>query len=74
MPAFVGKMIEEKMLGKKTKVGFYKTDLTPEWEKIRTVIDPATLRMPNTTRWNCPAWPPPKRPDPCRKNESHCIR
>ncbi len=43
MPAFVGKMIEGKMLGKKTKVGFYKTDLTPEWKKIRKVIDPATL-------------------------------
>ena len=43
MPEFVGKMIEGNMLGKKTKVGFYKTDLTPEWKKIRKVIDPATL-------------------------------
>jgi len=43
MPEFVGKMIEGKMLGKKSKVGFYKTDLTPEWKKIRKVIDPATL-------------------------------
>jgi 3-hydroxyacyl-CoA dehydrogenase len=42
-PEFVGKMIEAKMLGKKSKVGFYKTDLTPEWKKIRKVIDPATL-------------------------------
>jgi 3-hydroxyacyl-CoA dehydrogenase len=41
MPAFVGKMIEEKMLGKKTKVGFYKTDLTPEWKKsARSSIRP----------------------------------
>jgi len=43
MPEFVGKMIEGKMLGKKTKVGFYKTDLTPEWKKIRKVIDPSSL-------------------------------
>ena len=43
MPDFVSKMIEGKMLGKKTKAGFYKTDLTPEWKKIRKVIDPATL-------------------------------
>ncbi len=43
VPEFVEKMIEAKMLGKKTKVGFYKTDLTPEWKKIRKVIDPATL-------------------------------
>ena len=43
MPEFVTRMIEAKMLGKKSKAGFYKTDLTPEWEKIRKVIDPATL-------------------------------
>ncbi len=43
MPDFVGQMITGKMLGKKSKVGFYKTDLTPEWKKIRKVIDPATL-------------------------------
>jgi 3-hydroxyacyl-CoA dehydrogenase len=43
MPDFVSRMIEGKMLGKKTQVGFYKTDLTPEWKKIRKVIDPATL-------------------------------
>ncbi|BBO90793.1 3-hydroxyacyl-CoA dehydrogenase/enoyl-CoA hydratase family protein [Desulfosarcina ovata] len=42
-PEFIAKMLAAKMLGKKTKVGFYKTDLTPEWKKIRKVIDPATL-------------------------------
>jgi len=43
VPEFVEKMIENNLLGKKTKSGFYKTDLTPEWKKIRKVIDPATL-------------------------------
>jgi 3-hydroxyacyl-CoA dehydrogenase len=43
MPEFVSKMIENNILGKKTKVGFYKTDLTPEWKKIRKVINPDTL-------------------------------
>ena len=43
VPEFVDRMIAAKMLGKKSKVGFYKTDLTPEWKKIRKVIDPATL-------------------------------
>ncbi len=43
MPEFVGKMIDAKMLGKKSNAGFYKTDLTPEWKKIRKVIDPETL-------------------------------
>lgn len=42
-PEFIRKMIDAKLLGKKTKAGFYKTDLTPEWKKIRKVIDPATL-------------------------------
>jgi 3-hydroxyacyl-CoA dehydrogenase len=43
LPDFVSKMMEKKMLGNKTKGGFYKTDLTPEWKKIRKVIDLKTL-------------------------------
>jgi 3-hydroxyacyl-CoA dehydrogenase len=43
LPAFVDKMVENNLLGKKTRSGFYKTDLTPEWEKIRKVINPETL-------------------------------
>ena len=43
MPQFVNTMIAQKLLGKKSQSGFYKTDLTPEWKKIRKVIDPATL-------------------------------
>ncbi len=43
LPEFVDKMIEKGLLGKKANSGFYKTDLTPEWKKIRKVIDPRTL-------------------------------
>jgi 3-hydroxyacyl-CoA dehydrogenase len=43
MPQFVGTMIEKNLLGKKSQSGFYKTDLTPDWKKVRKVIDPATL-------------------------------
>jgi 3-hydroxyacyl-CoA dehydrogenase len=43
MPQFVETMIEKNLLGKKSRSGFYKTDLTPDWQKIRKVIDPATL-------------------------------
>jgi 3-hydroxyacyl-CoA dehydrogenase len=43
LPDFVKKMIKKNLLGKKTQSGFYKTDLTPEWQKIRKVIDPKTL-------------------------------
>ncbi len=43
LPEFIEKMIEKKLLGTKTGGGFYKTELTPEWEKIRKAIDPKTL-------------------------------
>jgi 3-hydroxyacyl-CoA dehydrogenase len=43
MPPFVNTMIQQNLLGKKSRSGFYKTDLTPDWQKVRKVIDPATL-------------------------------
>ncbi len=43
VPAFVNRMIDKKLLGKKSGGGFYKTDLTPEWKKVRKVIDVDTL-------------------------------
>ncbi|MGB7920786.1 MAG: 3-hydroxyacyl-CoA dehydrogenase NAD-binding domain-containing protein [Desulfobacterales bacterium] len=43
MPDFVQSMIEKNLLGKKSQSGFYKTELTPEWQKIRKVIDPDSL-------------------------------
>lgn len=43
LPDFIDKMLEKKMLGNKTKGGFYKSELTPEWKKIRKVIDLNTL-------------------------------
>lgn len=44
MPEFVQSMVANKLLGKKSQAGFYKTELTPEWQKIRKVIDPKTLQ------------------------------
>jgi len=54
IPEFVNRMIEKKLLGKKTKAGFYKTDLTPEWKKIRKVINPATLEYEEYEKPNFP--------------------
>jgi 3-hydroxyacyl-CoA dehydrogenase len=54
MPDFVKKMIDKKLLGNKTQGGFYKTDLTPEWKKIRKVIDPATLEYQEYEAVNFP--------------------
>ena len=42
-PEFIRTMLDNKLLGKKTNAGFYKTDLTPEWKKIPKVIDLKTL-------------------------------
>jgi len=54
IPEFVNRMIEKKLLGKKTKAGFYKTDLTPEWKKVRKVINPSTLEY---EEYEKPAFP-----------------
>ncbi len=43
LPEFVNTMINKNLLGKKSQSGFYKTELTPDWQKIRKVIDPQTL-------------------------------
>jgi 3-hydroxyacyl-CoA dehydrogenase len=43
LPDFVDRMIEKNLLGKKANSGFYKTDLTPDWQKVRKVIDPDSL-------------------------------
>jgi 3-hydroxyacyl-CoA dehydrogenase len=50
MPDFVNKMVENNLLGNKTKAGFYKTDLTPEWKKVRKVINPDTLEYEKLER------------------------
>jgi len=43
VPDFINEMVKKKLLGNKTKAGFYKKDLTPEWKTIRKVIDPVTF-------------------------------
>jgi 3-hydroxyacyl-CoA dehydrogenase len=43
LPDYYYQMVDRNLLGKKTKAGFYKTDLTPEWKKVRKVIDLKTF-------------------------------
>ena len=50
LPDFVEKMAEKNLLGNKTRAGFYKTDLTPEWKKIRTVLNLKTLEYEDLKR------------------------
>lgn len=54
MPEFVNTMIEKNLLGKKSQSGFYKTDLTPDWQKVRKVIDPSSLEY---SEYDAPAFP-----------------
>ena len=54
IPDFVNRMIEKKLLGKKTQAGFYKTELTPEWKKIRKVINPKTLEYEDWQKVDLP--------------------
>ncbi len=43
LPDFVDRMIEKKLLGNKTRAGFYKKEKGKDGQKIRKVIDPDTL-------------------------------
>lgn len=54
LPEFVGKMVEKKMLGNKTQGGFYKTELTPEWKKLRKVLNINTLEYEDLERPSFP--------------------
>ena len=63
LPDFYHKMIENKLLGKKTQAGFYKTDLTPEWEENphgHRSADHGICRTSESRNW--PAWLPPRPP------------
>ena len=72
IPDFVKKMVEKKLLGNKTKAGFYKTDLTPEWKKIRKVINPDTLEYEDLTRPGFPCLDEAKK-QPELKDKIRCV-
>ncbi|MGD0820035.1 MAG: 3-hydroxyacyl-CoA dehydrogenase NAD-binding domain-containing protein [Desulfomonilia bacterium] len=42
LPEFLQAMLDKKLLGNKTKAGFYKKEITPEWKKIKKAINPKT--------------------------------
>ncbi len=54
LPEFVSTMVEKKMLGNKTQGGFYKTELTPEWKKLRKVLNVETLEYEDLERASFP--------------------
>ena len=54
LPGFVEKMLEKNLLGNKTGAGFYKTDLTPEWKKLRKVLNIDTMEYEDLVRPSFP--------------------
>jgi 3-hydroxyacyl-CoA dehydrogenase len=54
LPEFIQKMAEKNLLGNKTRAGFYKTELTPEWKKLRKVLNPETLEYEDLVRASFP--------------------
>lgn len=43
LPGFVKEMLDKKMFGNKTKIGFYQSEKTPEGKRIKKVINPSDL-------------------------------
>ncbi len=54
LPEFVKKMAEKNFLGNKTQGGFYKTELTPEWKKLRKVLNLSTMEYEDLVRPSFP--------------------
>ena len=54
LPDFIAKMLEKNYLGNKTQGGFYKAELTPEWKKIRKVLNIETLEYEDLVRPSFP--------------------
>jgi 3-hydroxyacyl-CoA dehydrogenase len=42
VPEFLQNMLQKNLLGNKTKAGFYKKEITPEWKKIKKTMNPKT--------------------------------
>ncbi|WP_299983234.1 3-hydroxyacyl-CoA dehydrogenase/enoyl-CoA hydratase family protein [Desulfobacula sp.] len=55
LPGFIEKMAEKNLLGNKTQAGFYKTELTPEWKKLRKVLNPLTMEYEDLVRPSFPS-------------------
>ncbi len=63
LPQFIRDMVKNNLLGSKTKAGFYKTDLTPEWKKIRKVINYKTGEYEELQRPSFPCLDEAKKKD-----------
>lgn len=63
LPEFIRNMVNNKLLGNKTKAGFYKTEFTPERKKIRKAINYKTGAYEEITRPSFPCLDEAKKKD-----------
>ncbi len=54
LPDFIEEMSQKNLLGNKTRAGFYKTELTPEWKKIRKVLNWSSMEYEDLVRPSFP--------------------
>ncbi|MCF6249570.1 MAG: 3-hydroxyacyl-CoA dehydrogenase/enoyl-CoA hydratase family protein, partial [Desulfobacula sp.] len=72
LPDYVEKMAEKNLFGNKTQAGFYKTELTPEWKKLRKVLNPATMEYEDLVRPSFPCIDEAKKKDTL-KEKIDCV-
>lgn len=72
LPDFIEKMAEKNLLGNKTQAGFYKTELTPEWKKLRKVLNYSTMEYEDLVRPTFPCIDEAKNKDSL-KGKIQCV-
>ncbi len=55
LPEWIGAMVEKKLLGNKTKAGFYKKEKGADGKKVSLVLDPKTLEYVPAERLKIPS-------------------
>ena len=66
LPDFLQKMLDQKLLGNKTKAGFYKKEII-DWKRIKKVINPKTGEYETYDKVSFPCIDAAKRPRPFPK-------
>ncbi|MCG8533027.1 MAG: 3-hydroxyacyl-CoA dehydrogenase family protein, partial [Desulfovibrionales bacterium] len=74
LPDFVEKMAEKNWLGNKTQGGFYKTELTPEWKKIRKVLNWKTMEYEDLERASFPCIKEAKKKGSLSEKVAHVLK
>lgn len=72
LPDFIEKMAEKNLLGNKTQAGFYKTELTQEWKKLRKVLNYSTMEYEDLVRPTFPCIDEAKNKDSL-KGKIQCV-